>query len=75
MLANATFKVLSISARLKLNESLLLVDSLALLLDSLLELLACSICVSSVISVVLISVSLSCWLFGLLSTVLVGTLC
>ena len=73
MLSNATFKVLSISAGFKLNESLLLVNGFALLLHSFLELLTCRISVCSVIGIVLL-VGLGNWLFRFLGSVLVGTL-
>lgn len=76
MLTNATFKVLPIGTGFELNESLLLVDCLALLLDSLLELLTCGICVSTVIGIVLLTVGLGSWFFSLLCSVLIGsTLC
>ena len=73
MLSNATFKVLSISAGFKLNESLLLVNGFTLLFHSILELLTCCISVCSVIGIVML-VSLGNWLFRFLGSVLIGTL-
>ena len=57
MFTDTTFKLLALSALLELNECLLLVDSLALLLDGLFELLARGISICVCISLVLFRVS------------------
>jgi hypothetical protein len=59
MVANAALKVLAICALLELNESLLLVDSLALLLNCFLELGASVLRVFCIVSIVLFAVGLS----------------
>lgn len=72
--ANTALEGLSISALLELNESLLLVDCLTLLLDSILELGASVICIISIVSVVLFTIGLGSGLLGLFSSVLESAL-
>lgn len=70
MVSNATFEGLPIGTRLELNESLLLVNSLTLLLDGLLKLLLSGICVR--ISIVLLFFGLGSGLLGLLGLILLS---
>ena len=73
MITDMSLELLTIRAGLELDERLLLVNRLTLLLYSFFMLLACSVSISTFISILLLTISLS-WLFSLLCALLVCAL-